>query len=163
MSDFPGQRTDLKCPDCGAVMALRESRHGHFYGCSAYPACTGSHGAHPDGSPLGIPADAETKALRVRAHELFDRLWKGECPVMSRDNAYRHLRQITGLGEDEAHIGMFDAHQCRALIARLEEDADEAARIAAEQVAAEGEPSGGRRARRLSRRDRYSHRRPRRV
>ncbi len=27
------------CPDCGRAMALRESKHGEFYGCTGYPEC----------------------------------------------------------------------------------------------------------------------------
>jgi len=27
------------CPECGGVLILRESKFGHFYGCSNYPKC----------------------------------------------------------------------------------------------------------------------------
>lgn len=46
-----------------------------FYGCSRYPDCTGTHGAHPDGRPMGTPADATTKAERVRIHKLCEKIW----------------------------------------------------------------------------------------
>lgn len=35
-----------------------------FYGCIRYPHCNGSHGAHPNGLPLGVPADDALKSLR---------------------------------------------------------------------------------------------------
>lgn len=64
------------CPDCGAMLVLRRGRFDLFYGCERYPACRGSHGAHPDGRPLGIPADAATRKARNDAHGYFDRLWR---------------------------------------------------------------------------------------
>ena len=29
----------LVCPLCGSVLNMKNGRHGHFYGCSKYPAC----------------------------------------------------------------------------------------------------------------------------
>ena len=37
------QTAELTCPECGAAMVLRVSRHGCFYGCSRYPQCDGTH------------------------------------------------------------------------------------------------------------------------
>ena len=71
---------------------------------------------HPDGTPLGIPGDAETKIWRHRAHEALDRTYPG----MKKKRIYRKLQQIMGLSEDLAHIAMFDAEQCKLLVARLE-------------------------------------------
>ncbi len=33
------QKTDEKCPKCGAVLFLREGRYGKFLGCSGFPKC----------------------------------------------------------------------------------------------------------------------------
>lgn len=55
----------VSCGECQAPMLLRESRFGKFYGCTRFPECRGTHGAHPDGRPLGVPANAETKEARV--------------------------------------------------------------------------------------------------
>jgi len=82
---YPGERTDLSCGECGAPMRLRTSVYGPFYGCSQYPDCNGVHGGHPDGSPLGTPADAKTRSAHSLAHAAFDRLWR-EAP------RYRRLR-----------------------------------------------------------------------
>jgi ssDNA-binding Zn-finger/Zn-ribbon topoisomerase 1 len=110
-------------------MVLRESRYGLMYGCSQYPQCRGTHGAHADGAPLGRPADGETKKLRIRAHELFDQLWKpGLHPGIAslvnrfendRQTAYRWLQQSMNLTRDQAHIGNFDKAECEALIRHL--------------------------------------------
>ena len=107
-------QADLVCPDCSAKMALRPSRFGLFYGCTNYPQCRGTHGAHSDGKPLGTPANSEVKRLRIQTHALFDELWKsGE---MTRNQAYSWLKDALNLTEDEAHIGKFDKDQCERLI-----------------------------------------------
>lgn len=106
------------CPLCSGPMVLRGSRYGLFYGCVNFPVCRSTHGAHPDGRPLGIPGDAETKAWRIRAHEAFDRLWQGGG--MRRGQAYAWMRRTLGLSKHEAHIGRFDPDRCRALIAAVE-------------------------------------------
>jgi len=101
-------------------MKLKNSRFGLFYGCTRWPACDGTHGAHPDGKPLGTPADAKTKRWRGKAHAQFDKLWQGPGAEMSRFAAYRWLRSTLGLSEDEGHIGKFSIAMCQRLIAALE-------------------------------------------
>lgn len=74
---------NVRCPDCGSLMVLRETskyktrdnRNKKFYGCSAFPVCRAIHGAHPDGRPLGVPGDVETKRLRIRVHAEAERVW----------------------------------------------------------------------------------------
>lgn len=74
---------EVMCPDCGAMMELKTSTkfkysNGEpklFYSCSNYPSCKGSHGAHPDGKPLGKPASREVRELRIRLHELLATRW----------------------------------------------------------------------------------------
>ena len=111
---FPEARSDLVCGDCGAPMEIRPSKFGCFYGCTGYPACKGTHGAHPDGSPLGIPADKATREARVRAHFVFDQLWKSKR--MSRRDAYQWMRTFLNLSHRTAHIGQLSAEQCDKLI-----------------------------------------------
>jgi ssDNA-binding Zn-finger/Zn-ribbon topoisomerase 1 len=108
----------LPCPElgCGSMMELRRSSFGLFYGCTRYPHCAGTHGAHPDGSPLGIAADHETKQARIRAHEAFDQLWRDKL-LPSRKAAYRWMQEALALSKEDAHIGRFSIDQCEALIA----------------------------------------------
>lgn len=111
----------LTCPECGAQMVLKYSgkfKVPVFYSCSQYPKCRTTHGAHPDGRALGIPANAETKKARIEAHEAFDRLWK--LGGMSRGQAYAWMQQVLSLTEDEAHIGKFTTEQCVRLVAEVE-------------------------------------------
>lgn len=113
---------ELTCPepDCGAPMVLRVTRRApwtgrKFYGCSRFPECRSTHGAHPDGTPLGIPATKATKQARIRAHDVFDQLHRPGR--MTRSQAYVFLAKRMGMSKDECHIGRFDAAQCDQVIA----------------------------------------------
>jgi len=112
------------CPDCGSSMVLRDSKYGPFYGCVEFPKCKASHGAHKKtGEPLGTPADAKTKKARIRAHDVFDQLWKGQH--MSRSEAYAWMQEAMDMSEDEAHIGNFTEEQCDELELKVEEFLEE--------------------------------------
>ncbi len=105
----------ITCPECSAPMVLRDSRYGKFYGCSRYPDCTATHGAHPNGRPLGKPGNKATKAARVKAHAVFDRLWKEGR--RTRPQAYGWLRAQACVPD---HIGEMDEKQCETLIQLVE-------------------------------------------
>lgn len=109
------QEHDLDCPEpgCGSKLRLRPSRFGLFYGCERFPACRSTHGAHPNGKPLGVPATAEVKKARIAAHDAFDRLWKGGG--MKRKAAYRWLTQAMGR-ERQVHIGEMGIEDCRRVV-----------------------------------------------
>ena len=105
----------LTCPGCGGLMYLKKGKHGKFYGCTNFPECREVHCAHQDtGEPMGIPADKETRQWRLKAHEVFDKLWRNGG--WKRSEAYRWLAKVMGLDKKEAHIGMFDMAQCKKLI-----------------------------------------------
>ena len=116
----------LPCPEpgCGSTMSLRHGRFRLFYGCDRFPECKGSHGAHPDGRPLGTPAPQATKDARKRAHDVFDRLWKGARPTMSRGQAYAWMADV--LGQRDPHIGNMDEEECERLIRLVENEREEA-------------------------------------
>jgi ssDNA-binding Zn-finger/Zn-ribbon topoisomerase 1 len=113
----------LTCPKCGAGMVLRETKkftykNGQprkFWGCSAWPKCTATHGAHPDGRPFGRPGTEEEKKARMAAHAAFDELWKDGA--MSRGAAYAWLAKQLGMTEDECHIGNFGVDACERALA----------------------------------------------
>ena len=131
----------LRCNEkgCGAPMVLRETRkytypNGQprkFWGCSRWPDCKGIHGAHPDGSPLGIPADKPTRQARIEAHAVFDAAWRSRG--MTRREAYVWLQELTGLDRGAAHISKFDAKTCAALVSAVA--LSEAVRLCAEEFA----------------------------
>lgn len=118
---YTGVRDDLKCGDCGAKMVLRESKFGPFYGCTTYPKCKGTHGAHKTGKPFGTPANKDTRRARIEAHRVFDAIWKQKliAPESSqkrnRHKAYSWLRVGMKLTNREAHISQFTKEQCETL------------------------------------------------
>lgn len=99
---------------------LRPSRHGLFYGCTNYPRCNATHGAHPNGAPLGVPANKATKAARMRLHAVFDLLWKGRKGA--RKPAYAWLRGAMGMDDAACHIANFDIETCERAIALVHEE-----------------------------------------
>ena len=118
--DIPQVDADVQCPVCKAKMTLRRhTRFGLFWGCPTYAACGTSHGAHADGTPLGVPADQHTKTWRHRAHVAFDRLW--ESGRLSRTDAYAWLCQVMEKTQEEGHIGRFTIEECKLLIEKIEE------------------------------------------
>lgn len=117
----------IACPECGAEMVLRETTKyfypngdpRKFYGCSRWPECNSTHGAHPDGKPLGVPANKETKEARIAAHAAFDGHWQELG--LQRNEGYRLLRDIMGMSKEEAHIANFDKEQCQQLIDKIKQ------------------------------------------
>jgi len=120
------KKQQVVCPECEAPMKLHETKkykYGNgnlrkFYGCTRWPQCKGTHGAHPDGSPLGIPADKTTKQARIRAHEAFDSL--REIHGVKKPQAYYWLGAKLGIPfpmiRDECHIAKFDLKTCEDVI-----------------------------------------------
>lgn len=131
---------------CGAPMVQRESQWGKFWGCSEYPRCEGTVGAHQrTGEPLGIAADKVTRGLRKECHDLFDAFWlkaaaeeleaaemegftadepEGVEYVVAefrrkwRSLAYRWMRSRMGIFElgKELHIAELDHEGCRKFL-----------------------------------------------
>lgn len=122
---------DLLCPDCGTVMILvpfgSRGDSKVIYQCArkGVTNCTGCHGAHSSGAPLGTPAPYLVRQERKKLHEVFDQLWKPldpEAPKMPRRAAYRWLRGAMSLTDEAAHISQFNSEQCQRALAYVFED-----------------------------------------
>lgn len=112
----------VSCGECSAPMQLvdatakdRYQEGRAFWRCTRFPNCPGTHGAHPNGDPLGIPANRETNAARFEAHEVFDRLWQDRL-VPSRKDAYVWLRRVMRMSDEEAHFSRFDIATCEKAV-----------------------------------------------
>lgn len=118
---------DLKCPECGSPMELafsdrfryKDGSRRPYYRCFKYPECKGTHGAHPNGAPLGFPADARTKKLRISVHELLDRKI-GDRRI--KRNRRRQMYFLQGLGTS-GHVSQMNAAECEKVIAFFKSDA----------------------------------------
>jgi len=113
-------RSYLVCPECKYPLVLltskkaKYSRSGEprkYWRCANMKQCSVVCGAHPDGTPMGIPGDRETRQARDHLHQVFDPLWISKR--WTRIEAYWILEILTGLNEDEAHIARFDQEQCK--------------------------------------------------
>lgn len=116
------QKPRIFCPECGSLMVLRHSQKFNrcFYGCSRYPKCQATHGAHKDGTPLGIPANTETKEWRIKAHAAFDQIWRDSPLTNARQIAYKILADSMAIDVKDCHIGLFDMDECKIVIALQE-------------------------------------------
>lgn len=54
-------RNDTDIPRAPGLDGIVKVEARSFFGCVGCPRCRATHGAHADGSPLGIPANAETQ------------------------------------------------------------------------------------------------------
>lgn len=69
--------------------------------------------------PTSTPADAETRKLRSKCHELFDPLWKERVLFKRRVDAYKWMSEVMETKKGETHIGMFNKEQCLKLLEAL--------------------------------------------
>lgn len=109
----------MNCPECSAEMVLRNSRYGRFYGCSTFPVCKATHGAHPNGEPLGFPANKELKLLRMKAHNQIELLF-GKWSQMTKTDKkqmYIWLRNNTKSG----HIAKMGKEEIFRLLKKIEQ------------------------------------------
>ena len=94
------------CPNCGA-----------YTGCHKKGARTKYKGQTivSDGTiPLGIPANAGLRKLRMQAHGLFDPVWRGGA--ISRRGAYSKMAAHLGIHIDDCHISHFNETEIRHFI-----------------------------------------------
>jgi len=91
-----------------------------FFTCQS--RLTVSQVTKPNSKPidLGKHLDRETQLWRIKAHRVFDQLFEGQNPLMSRTEAYCYLQNLMNLTPEDAHIGRFSIAQCRELIDLLD-------------------------------------------
>lgn len=109
---YPYQRYDLKCPDCGALLILKDSKFGIFYGCVNWreTQCKGSISCNRSAIPLGFPVDAETRKLRHQAYEAIHTFWG------TTNCEYGEIHARLGVPQDYLRVGFLDKAKCLAVI-----------------------------------------------
>jgi DNA-directed RNA polymerase subunit RPC12/RpoP len=124
--DIPGMK-HMRCPYCGSAVHLR-SANGIYknnkentllYVCSSHPVCDAYVRVHPGTTvPVGSLANAKLRALRVTAHQYFDKLH--QTGLISKDEAYGWLAFILQLPRSQAHIGYQSEYFCNRIIEESE-------------------------------------------
>lgn len=94
------------CPIHNLKMERFSTKYGGRYQCTV-EGCTV---AGWEGS-TSTPADQKTRNARIKAHDVFDFLWKGK-PRKERSKLYKELSDFMGIHIKYAHIGMFNLEQC---------------------------------------------------
>lgn len=121
------KRIKIKCPYCGANGILRKASdiYGNnaleecVYVCSNYPDCNSYVGVHKGTlTPKGIMADGDLRNKRIKAHKIFDSIWKNN--IMTRKEAYRWLSYELCLGFEQTHIAKFSNYMCDKTIEACE-------------------------------------------
>ena len=113
------------CPYCGQPSKLVDSKcvyqrsYGNIWLCAPCDAYVGVHKNNNKNMPLGRLANKELRDWKIKAHAVFDPMWKSGA--MKRGTAYMLLQEIMSIGSQHAHIGMFDVEQCKQLVSRLTE------------------------------------------
>lgn len=117
----------VKCPYCDrepllvkgdVIYPKRQDLVNNLYWlckpCDAYVGC------HGDSSrPMGRLANAELRQAKVKAHKVFDPLWKSGR--MTRRQAYAWLATRLDIPRDQTHIGMFDVETCLKVVQIMKE------------------------------------------
>lgn len=114
------------CPYCRSLGRLTSGREVYphrpdlaskpIYACMP---CGAWVGCHPGTTkPLGRMANADLRALKKKAHEVFDRRWKGRQSVNGspRKSAYTWLAARMGMEFKRCHIGYFSEDECTRVI-----------------------------------------------
>ena len=102
--DLYPKRTDLAdklfwcCYPCGASVGCHEPGLGFGVGTT----------------PLGRLANAELRKARMKAHAVFDPIWKNGG--MDRHDAYKWLAANLGIKAKDCHIGEFNLATCASVI-----------------------------------------------
>lgn len=109
---------DLACPECGSPMELafsdrffyrKSGQRRPYYRCYKYPECKGTHGAHPNGAPLGKPATHEVRQLRIRVHAALDRIY----PWKTKKGRRATNKWLLEHGLGEGHVANMGAEECK--------------------------------------------------
>ena len=82
---------------------IKPFQSGKCYICTSCGAYVGTHIYRPMDA-LGVLADSETRALRAKCHEEFDRHYMS---LTARNTLYYMLSVEMGIKKEECHFGYF--------------------------------------------------------
>lgn len=92
----------------------RQYGSGYCYYCTECGAYVGTHKPWPR-KAMGILANSEMRAMKIRCHTLFDSMWKdsGAGRTKRRKRLYAHLAELMSIPVCDCHFGYFTMEQLR--------------------------------------------------
>ena len=128
--NYSNKKHVVYCPYCGKETELVDSKeiygnrsYGWAYLCRDCWAYVGCH--NKTKIPLGFPANEETRNWRMKAHAMFDPLWRLDYGnnIMSKSDRrkllYKKVSELMNLDPNLTHIAMFNVEQCQKLISLI--------------------------------------------
>lgn len=82
---------------------------GKCYICTKCGAYVGTHKPNPK-EAMGILANKEMRDLKMKCHDVFDKLWHNS---KERNELYKRLANIMNIPVDECHFGYFDIERLK--------------------------------------------------
>lgn len=114
----------MTCPYCKGKADLVDSKviykrvsYGMAWLCKPCDAYVGCH--YGTNKPLGRLANKELRQWKMKAHHVFDPLWK--TGKLSRNRAYSVLAEKLEMDIRKCHIGMFDVEECKKVVEIFEQ------------------------------------------
>ncbi len=127
---------EVQCQYCGQNAELvhgdqvyktrRDLHHRMMWMCKPCKAWVGTHPG--TNQPLGVLANGELRAWKMKAHNAFDPLWKEKLrrrqiergmsykQAFARGSGYKWLAEQLGISQGDCHIGMFNVEQCKRVV-----------------------------------------------
>lgn len=128
--NYSNKKHIVYCPYCDKETELVDSKeiygnrsYGWAYLCRDCWAYVGCH--NKTKIPLGLPANEETRNWRMKAHAMFDPLWKVDVTngmITKSDRRkllYKKVSELMNLESYQTHIAMFNVEQCQELISLI--------------------------------------------
>ena len=106
--------TDIALVTGATIYPHRTDLHNlHFWQCQCCEAYVGTHKGTT--TPLGTPASAPLRRLRVACHKKLDAIWI-DSPDITRSQAYDMMQDATGV----SHIGKATEDDCKKVLQWLD-------------------------------------------
>ncbi len=110
------------CDNCNSKnikLTTNDAVYGRQFGdwpwCYFCIDCRAAVGCHKDTNiPLGKMGDKATRQLRLKAHEVFDKIWQER--LLSREGAYRWLATCLRIELPNCHMSWLDKNQLEQAI-----------------------------------------------
>lgn len=118
---------DVNCGECGSPMKLRRSKEFTYpetglprlyYSCSRFPQCRGTVRANADGSPIGTPANRETKDARSAAYLALEDFRRGRG--WNRSGTLSWLSKRLRIERGGCQVSNFDLPTCKKVLSIVE-------------------------------------------